>query len=522
MDAYVRDSGGPRQEASTDQQLAEIEAYCLQHGLVLRHKFADVARSGGSTISRDEFNRMMDATRQPETKPNGLLLWNYARFARDLDDAIYYKALLRNRGVIVHSLTDPVPEGQYGRIVEFFIDISNEEKRRQTSTDAKRGLRDLVANHGCVPGVPPRGFIREEVQLPSRRDGSFRVAHRWVPDPDLRDQIKCAFRMRATGSTLRKIHTELHLFSCLNSYKTFFDNRIYIGILEYGGQEYEHYCEPLIEMADWEAVQKRIEAHSQARFTRFHPRRLASTYVLSGMVYCGQCGAPMSSNTATNRRGRDDAYRCSRSRRMAGCTQGRISRRILETAVITTLRNYILLPESLAAMLEIQQKSGDRNEEQRLIKLSSLRTERQKLSRHIANLTRAIAEHGHTTALLDRLGELEGLRAQTNTGIAEMETRHYEPLPSLTPEQIDQLSVGLIKLLSEGTTEQIRDMLNALVYKVVVMKDADKKLIGSITYYPPPINTSPLPDGKGECLHIGTCPHRETSYTQTFSHPIIF
>ncbi len=122
-----------------------------------------MARSGGSTVGREDFNRMLDLYRTPSQRPHGLLLWNYARFARDLDDAIYYKALLRNRQIAVHSLTDPIPEGQYGRIIEFFIDISNEEKRRQTSTDARRGLRDLVLRYGCVSGVPPIGFKREPI-----------------------------------------------------------------------------------------------------------------------------------------------------------------------------------------------------------------------------------------------------------------------------------------------------------------------------------------------------------------------
>ena len=234
VNSYRRDSGGPHQEQSTGQQLTELQNYCAEHGLILRHNFVDIARSGGSTVGREDFHRMMDLYRNPDERPHGLLLWNYARFARDLDDAIYYKALLRNRQIVVHSLTDPIPEGQYGRIIEFFIDISNEEKRRQTSTDARRGLHDLVQKFGCVPGVPPMGFKREPVQISKRRDGSDHIGHRWIPDPELIPRIQQAFQMRASGSSLLAIHTATHLYSSLNSYKTFFTNRIYIGILEYG------------------------------------------------------------------------------------------------------------------------------------------------------------------------------------------------------------------------------------------------------------------------------------------------
>jgi site-specific DNA recombinase len=526
VDAYVRDSGGPRQDASTDQQLTEIASFCLQHGIILRHKFADVAKSGGSTVGRDDFNRMVDLTRRPEDRPQGLLLWNYARFARDLDDAIYYKAVLRQRGIVIHSLTDPVPEGQYGRIIEFFIDISNEEKRRQTSADAKRGLRDLVTSHGCMPGLPPRGFIRQPVTIGARRDGSPHIAHRWVPDPALRARVQKAFEMRAGGSTLAQIHSELHLYLGLNSYKTFFTNRLYIGILEFGDLVIDEYCEPLIPMATWNAVQKHIQEHARAKFDRLHPRRFNSPYMLSGLVYCGECGAPMSANTVTGgQRGRDEAYRCSRSKRRAGCTQGRISRRRLEEAVLTTLRDYILLPDSLAALYEIEQHASNQHEDRRLQRLSTLQDDRRKLSGQIANITRAIAERGHSQSLLDKLTELETPRAQAIAEIHELEGQHFAPGPLLTQADILRLSQTLTEKLTHAPTDQVRQMLLGFIHKVVVKKE-NKQIIGSITYFTPPCQSppfeNPLPQGAGYNLPLGSDSTGAPLYRQIFNHPILF
>jgi len=516
VDAYVRDSGGPRQDASTDQQLAEIEAFCLQHGLQLRHKFADVAKSGGSTVSRDEFNRMVDLSRRPEDRPNGLLLWNYARFARDLDDAIYYKALLRNRNIVIHSLTDPIPEGQYGRIIEFFIDISNEEKRRQTSTDAKRGLRDLVMVHGCVPGVPPRGFIRQPVTIGNRRDGSPRLAHRWAPDPALVPAIRRAFEMRASGSTLAQIHAELHLFSGINTYKSFFTNKLYIGILEFGDLVVENYCEPLIDMVSWSAVQKRIQEHARAKVDRLHPRRSASPYVLSGLVYCGECGSSMSANTVTGgQRGRNEAYRCTRSKRRAGCSQGRIGRRTLEEAVLTTLRDYILLPDNLAIMVEMEQTSHGRREAQRILQLEGLRSEKKKLSSQIVNITRAVAERGHSQALLDKLTAVETQHAQLSNHIHELENIRFVPVPPLTREEIIAMAEIIAHTLFNAPADQVHQALLTFIHQIIVKKDASGNLSGSITYYtprlakPPEISPPfdlPLPSGTGYNLPISSAP----------------
>jgi DNA invertase Pin-like site-specific DNA recombinase len=173
-----------RQDKSTDQQLSEIEAYCKKHKLVHRHQFVDEARSGKSTAARDDFNRMLECYELASSRPAGLIPWNYARFAHDIDDAQFNKLRLRQWGITVHSLNDQIPEGNYGRVIEFLIDVSNEEKRKQTSIDAKRGLWDLVQKYGCVPGTPPRGFKREPVHLGHRRDKTEHIAHKWVPDPE--------------------------------------------------------------------------------------------------------------------------------------------------------------------------------------------------------------------------------------------------------------------------------------------------------------------------------------------------
>jgi len=55
---------------------------------------------------RHRFNEMIDQSQHPATRPTGIITWNYARFARDLDDSQYYKATLRKGGIVIHSLND--------------------------------------------------------------------------------------------------------------------------------------------------------------------------------------------------------------------------------------------------------------------------------------------------------------------------------------------------------------------------------------------------------------------------------
>jgi len=205
--AYLRDSGGPSQEQSVDQQENEILAYCKRYKLNLVKIFRDVARSGGSVLGRDEFMAMIEQSEDESIRPQAILIWNFARFARDYNDSVFYKATLHRRGVIVHSLTDQIPADDFaGRIVETVINLANEEKRRQTSRDVKRGLKSLVSK-GFSPGIPPRGYIAIKVTIGERRDGMPRVVSKWEPDPVLSEYVKIAWQLRAQGKSYQGNHT---------------------------------------------------------------------------------------------------------------------------------------------------------------------------------------------------------------------------------------------------------------------------------------------------------------------------
>jgi DNA invertase Pin-like site-specific DNA recombinase len=486
VDSYRRDSGGSRQEQSTDQQLTQITEYCTAHSLILRNNFADVAKSGASTTSRDDFNRMIDLYRLADQRPAGLLLWNYARFARDFDDAVYYKALLRTFKITVHSINDPIPEGDFGRIVEIFIDLSNEEKRRQTSADAKRGLRDLVQKYGCVPGVPPRGFKRgEPVTIGQHRDNTPRIGHRWIPDPELVPLVKKAFEMRAAGQTLAHIHRETHLYGSLNSYTTFFSNRLYIGILDFGDFSIPDYCPPLVDMPTWDAVQRLVTLHADLRavaVSKRHPRRASAVYLLSGIIRCARCGSPLYGMTSKQRNaGYYHRYACTRARRRRDCDLIPIPARALEKHVLDKLHHFYENPDNLAELLEV-----DRLETQdRLKKQKAASRELQKqisiLRRSIANLTSAIAESGHSKAMLAKLKTLESQETDLQSRLLQIKTQTPTDEHPYTAAEISVMADSLRELLDSKDPATVRSALLSIVFGIAMNREG-KYAYGKITF----------------------------------------
>jgi site-specific DNA recombinase len=499
--AYLRDSGGPSQDRSVGQQKAEIEAYCQRHGLSLTLVFADVARSGGSTTGRDQFNEMIDMSVHKSTRPAALLIWNYARFARDLDDSQYYKSTLRKRDILVHSITDPIPEGPYGKVVEMIIDISNEEKKRQTGRDARRGLQDLV-RLGCMPGTPPVGFVRQPVEAGFRRDGSRRTASRWVPDPEMIPRIQRAFAMRAAGESLAEINAQTRLYGGINSYRTFFSNKLYLGILEYGELVIENYCEPIIDQATWETVRKiaqRFTHHAHMTSEADHPRRIASAHLLSGLLYCARCGSPLWAHVTPKKKNDVECYRCAQRARRRDCDLPTIPAWSLERGVIAKLIEILHEPAYyLQTYHALQRQQKKRHEE-----LDQRRKELQKdlvsLHRQTDNLLAAITERGHSRALLDRLDKLETQIAELKTALTEVKAALEHPLRNYTDAQLQNYTNRMIGLLSTGDKQTQHDIVQSLVAEIRIDRKGDQ-IIGEIVTYldgqdddnpPPPPGGSP-------------------------------
>lgn len=514
---YLRDSGGDKQDRSIARQLEAIEAYCAQYRLQLVHVYQDEAKSGTTTAGREDFTRMINQSDKQTDNPAGLLLWSFSRFGRNLDDATYYKSRLRRNNIIIHSLTDQIPEGPYSRFVETLVDISNEERSRQTSIDAKDGLRSIVSQ-GAVPGTPPMGFRRVPLKTVNSRTGEQRINHKWEPDPRYIKRIAKAFQLRASGSTLSHIHKTTRLYSSLNSYRTFFTNKIYIGILEFGGMTIPEYCQPIVDRATWDTVQAIIARTSQQKFGARHPRRVNSVYLLSGILTCARCGAPMNGNTVTrdNLPNHDEAYRCSNSKRHAGCDAGRISRRKLEDLVLSTLKDFILQPDNLLATQTIALENQTEVEAERTAQRTLKRHDAAKLAREIANYTAAIGSTGHSPALLKSLQDAEDNLAELKQDLAKLDIP-TEPITPLSPPQIDSASQTALARLNASPPEEKRQHLHSLLHAVRAER-VGNVIFAMISYYfPPPFDFAPT---GVTMLPMSTAPVGAQRYRQLFTIPV--
>ena len=208
---YCRDSGGIRQDKSVAQQRQEIEELCRHYGVDLAHLFGDEARIGSTTVGRDALEDLLYLAKQDPRPMNGIIFWSFARLARDQIDSQFVKAELRHRGYILYSMTDDIPDGESGPVIETLIDWKNERFLKDLSREVQRGL-GVLAKQGCPPnGFPPRGYLADKVQIGVRRDGQPHIVGRWVPDLELGPRVTRAFETRAADTSYLEIHEATHV-----------------------------------------------------------------------------------------------------------------------------------------------------------------------------------------------------------------------------------------------------------------------------------------------------------------------
>lgn len=449
----LRDSGGDKQEKSIEEQLAEAKKYCDKYGLIIVDAFKDEARTGTTTAGRDEFDRMIELCRKTK-RAKGAIVWNYARFARNYNDSVYFKADLRRRGIIVHSMTDQIPEGPYAQFVEAMIDLSNEEKAKQTSCDSKRGLAQHVQDGYSSGGTPPRGYKAVPEKISSHRDGSPRIGSKWEIDPELGPLVTMAFKMRAEERSLNEIMKAPcgKLYKSKGCWVTFFRNKSYLGIGKCGELEVPNHHPPLIDQETFDKVQEiQKRASHNTSGTLLHPRRLHSPSLLSGIAVCIHCGTPVAREVAGPTKWK--AYVCGKKRNGGdwhACEGKQIQAANADKAVINAVLNQILTRDYVTALLdEIRTQMSDTEEinKQEQIAQKALSA----CERAINHLLDTIVET-NSPAAKERLKEQENERSRLQFELSTIEGKRNAAKLDITPE-----AIALVLNVWRGEIETARD-----------------------------------------------------------------
>lgn len=144
------------------------------------------------------------------------------------------------------------------------------------------------------------------------------------PDPATREFVPELFRLYLSGRNAHDLVKWLRGHGQVLSHSSVLRtlrNPAYVGRQVWSGRVHPAAHEPLLEEGLWQAVQERLDANAGVAGG---PRRTAKEhyeYLLDGLLYCGFCGAHLTTHAAHGKSGRRYFYyRCSGTLKARGCT----------------------------------------------------------------------------------------------------------------------------------------------------------------------------------------------------------
>ena len=126
--AYIRVSTDDQEEYSPDSQLKLCRDFAKKNGYILpdEYIFQDDGISGSSARRRASFNHMIALAKEKDRPFDAILVWKFSRFARNREESVLYKGLLRKHGISVISISEPIVEGPFGTLIESGIEWFDE------------------------------------------------------------------------------------------------------------------------------------------------------------------------------------------------------------------------------------------------------------------------------------------------------------------------------------------------------------------------------------------------------------
>ena len=492
--AYARFSSDLQREESIDAQLRAIRKYCEEHDFVLLATYADKGISGTSD-NRPEFQKMITTATKGDV--DAVIVHKLDRFARNRYDSAFYKNILKKNNVKLISVLENLQDSPESVILESVIEGMNEYYSLNLSREVRKGLQENALECKVTGGPPALGYSVD-------RDTKKHVINEYEAEA-----VRMIFRMYLEGHSYTDIidalnhkgyRTRRGLPFAKNSLYEILRNERYTGVYVYvkdatkntKGKYVRHgEYDPeaiiripggipqIVSQEDFENVQVKMRErqHKAAKFSA------KQEYLLSGKIYCGECGSPFAGNS---RKPRPDhplyvSYKCTRrNQRETKCKNPEINRDKLERLVLERLSAVLFNPEVIPKLVKeyneyIAEKNGSASG-----RMTALQNELRDVDRKITNTVNLMVETG-SSAFKNKLSELEETKEKLLFELSDAEEALKKE--SFSEEQIRRLFHVAEQQLKNGTLANRRLVIDQYINKILIYPDKIEVFMNIMTDY---------------------------------------
>ena len=360
-----REDRDSNESNSISNQRQIIKSYAKEKNIDLSYEYVDDGYSG-SNFERPNFKNMIDDLNKG--KFSIIMVKDLSRFGRDyIESGKYLQKIFPEKGIRFISVNDNYDSDNADvsdtHLILPIRNFINDSYCRDISMKVKSSKKVKRKNGEFIGSFAPFGYKKDD-----------KNKHQLVVDTEVAHIIERIFNMKIEGYSSKAIADFLNSIGTVtpskhkenngDNFNTGFivkkakwdakmvnriiSNKVYIGVLEQGKTtklNYKSKHEVDVSKEDWIAIEnahesivsKSIFALANKMLLRDVKQSKDKPYILSGMLYCKDCGSPM-----IRRKVRDKIfYICSEYNNAGECSRHSVKEDYVTHATIHALNEYL-------------------------------------------------------------------------------------------------------------------------------------------------------------------------------------
>jgi site-specific DNA recombinase len=365
---YARYSSDNQREESITAQLRAIREYAKKNDTSLVKEYIDEAKSA-TNDDRPNFLQMIHDITTEIYSVDFVFVHKLDRFSRNRYDSAIYRHKLQLKNVKLLAVAQPLDDSPEAALMEGILESMNEFYSKNLGREVMKGMAETALQGKHTGGIPPLGYDVDK------------VTKKYVINQGEAETVRLIFKLAADGegygAIIKKLNdrglkTKVDKPFGKNSIHEILRNEKYTGTYIFNratgkkanGKRNNHAIkddEKIIKIPNaFPAIIEKEqfeEVHLMMESKKTGPRQSENTlYILTGKVFCGECGAAMVGHSHTGGRNKEKYYQyeCNQKIRTKTCDNKDIRKEVIENHVLDTIED-IFNPErfeELATKLE--------------------------------------------------------------------------------------------------------------------------------------------------------------------------
>lgn len=487
---YIRVSTERQVEGySIEGQITQIEQYCQFNGYELVDIYADRGISGKS-MNRPELQRMLNDAKNG--KLDCVMVYKTNRLARNTSDLLTIVEELHRQNVEFFSLSERMEvKNSTGKLMLQILASFSEFERNTILENIYNGQHQRALK-GYYQGNLLLGYNN----IPDNKKELMINQHE-------ANIVKYIFESYAKGHGYRKIANALNHkgyvtkkgnpFS-INSITYILVNPFYIGKIQFA--KYKDWNEkrrkglndkpiiadgkhpPIISQELWDKVQSRKKQVSQK--PQVHGK---GTNLLTGIIHCPQCGAPMAASNTTNTlkdgtKKRIRYYSCSNFRNKGSkvCSANSVRADVIEKYVMDQILEIVKSDKVLKQVVERVNQDNQVDVAALNHDIAYKQQQFDEVNIKLKNLVQTIEDNPDlTSALKPTIHQYETKLNDITNQMNQLKQQQNQEKPSYDTKQIAALLQRIFQNIESMDKSQLKALYLTVIDRIDIRKDENHK-----------------------------------------------